>query len=230
MYNAELLKRTPRGAELLKELVAGMRRDPARAAPIEASQRVLEAVSATQHPQGIVAAFPFPEWPTPKPLNNISPLALVCDNIQDPGNLGTILRTAEAAGVTVVWLSPGCVDLYNPKVVRAAMGTHFRLPVLPAGWGEIRQGLQGLEIDPARVYATGSSAPVPYYYVDWRPGSSVIISNEAHGASREAMDLAGGALSIPMAGATESLNAATSAAIVLFEAVRQRRKEESGGR
>jgi len=88
--------------------------------------------------------------------------ALVCDSIQDPGNLGTLLRTAEAAGVQAVWLSPQCVDLYNPKVVRAAMGAHFRLPTFSCSWDEIRNGLEALGIPDGRVFAAVAEATMPY--------------------------------------------------------------------
>jgi TrmH family RNA methyltransferase len=223
LYNRELLVRTERGAKLLKQLTAKDAGHKDRPAPIEASQRAIEAVSATQHPQGIVAAFSFIEWEVPSAQPGVTPLALVCDNIQDPGNLGTLLRTAEAAGVQAVWLSPECVDIYSPKVVRAAMGAHFRLPMFSSAWADIWAGLRTTGIPDERVFATDTEAEMPYDYVDWRQPSALIVSNEAHGLGKEASRMAGGIITIPMFGEAESLNAATAAAVILFETARQRR-------
>lgn len=223
LYNPDLLRRTARGTELLAALTAH-KGDRSRTAPLEASERALEAAATTQHPQGVVAAFRYPEWDEPAPPSDGEPLALVCDSIQDPGNLGTIFRTAEAAGVHAVFLSPQCVDMFNPKVVRAAMGAHFRLPIYDEpDWKSIAHDLKKLGIDTQHVYATEVGAPDSYDAAEWYDPSALIVSNEAHGASAGAKELAGGSLSIPMLGNTESLNAATATAIILFEAARQRR-------
>jgi TrmH family RNA methyltransferase len=227
LYNADLLRRTERGSHLLKELTKRGKERDRKNMPVEATERALGAVSATQHPQGIVAAFPFLDWSQHKLESDGTPLALIADNIQDPGNLGTILRTAEAAGVQGVWLSPGSVDQYNPKVVRAAMGAHFRLPIFTESWAEIAEHMSGLAIGRERICATESGSVDAYDEVDWREPSALIVSNEAHGSSREARALAGRSVSIPMAGGTESLNAATAAAVILFEAARQRRMEKA---
>jgi TrmH family RNA methyltransferase len=225
LYNGDLLKRTERGAALLRLLLSQEKASRVRLV-LEASERALEAASDTQHPQGIVAAFPMIEWPPPQP-QRAPPLLLVCDALQDPGNLGTILRAAEAAGVHAVWLSPGCVDPYNPKVVRAAMGAHFRLPIFAEiAWEVLPAQLASLHPTGIGLFAADAGAATPYDAVDWTQPASLIVSNEAHGLSREARQLAeqhGGLISIPMAGGTESLNAAMSAAIILFEAARQRR-------
>jgi TrmH family RNA methyltransferase len=151
----------------------------------------------------------------------------VCDNIQDPGNLGTILRAAEAAGVSAVLLSPECADIYNPKVVRAGMGVHFRLPSFPdQPWSNIVALLAQLGIDEQRIFATHAAASRSYDAVDWTLPGAIIISNEAHGISKEALEVAGGRLlTIPMQGGTESLNAAIASAAILFEAARQRRNK-----
>jgi TrmH family RNA methyltransferase len=230
IYDEESLGRTDRGRELLRLL-----RDPRslsdhRGSIQEATERAIRAASNTEHPQGIVAAFPIPSWE----LNTSPsrpPLVVICDNIQDPGNLGTILRTAEAAGVTALFLTPECVDIYNPKVVRAGMGAHFRLPgFTDLSLPEVEDRIALLAVSPASVYATDASAPVPYDRVDWSAPSALIISNEAHGPSLQARDFAGrggGFVSIPMLGDTESLNAASAAAIILFEAARQRRTSAS---
>lgn len=175
---------------------------------------VLQAVANTVTPQGIVAVVPFPENPAPpNPA-----LILVIDGLQDPGNLGTLLRAAEAAGVGHVILAPDTVDPYNPKVVRAGMGAHFRLPLtLAKDWDEIARLMADRPI-----WLADAAAGRAYYDVDWTRPSALIIGSEAHGAGREGRHLATGSIAIPMAGDAESLNAAVAASVILFEALRQR--------
>ena len=230
LYNPDLLTRTERGQRLLSRLHEMT--NNRRTVPIEATERALEAASGTQHPQGIVAACALIDWPPPSPRLAARALFVICDNIQDPGNLGTLLRTAEAAGADAAWVSPGCVDPFSPKVVRAAMGAHFRLPLYRRDWPEIAQAMQDAGIAADRVFATAASSHMAYDIVDWTGPSVLIISNEAHGLSLDAARLTNQVLAIPMQGDTESLNAATSAAVILFEAARQRRAAEgtaSGG-
>jgi TrmH family RNA methyltransferase len=224
LYHAESVERTARGRDLLRILLGTRVTDAHRSALQEASERAIQAVSNTEHPQGIVAAFSQPVWALPDAPEEDS-LVLVCDDIQDPGNLGTMLRTAEAAGVSAVLLSPGCADIYNPKVVRAGMGVHFRLPTFPdEEWPIIGASLAKLDIPSTRIFATDAGASSAYDAVDWIVPSALIVSNEAQGLSDEARRAAGGGLlTIPMAGGTESLNAAIASAAILFEAARQRR-------
>ncbi len=176
---------------------------------------IIKLVSSTEQPQGVVGVFPIPELQVTSPLTQ----ALILDNIRDPGNLGTILRTAGAAGVQIVLLSPGCVDAYNPKVVRAGMGAHLRLPIVEASWTRIAVYCQSL-----KIYLADMVADFAYDEVAWQEPYALIIGSEAHGASPEAETLAHHTVSIPMANATESLNAAISTGIFLFEAGRQRKK------
>jgi len=177
------------------------------------SEKVMKAMTATISPPGILAVVPFPEL-TPRPNPS---LILVVDGLRDPGNLGTILRSAEAAGVGLAILSPKTVDHYNPKVVRGAMGAHFHLPISILSWTQIAEALAGVEILLADV--RGGKC---YYEVDWTKPSALIIGGEAHGPSQEARELATVTITIPMHGGAESLNAAVAASIVLFEAARQR--------
>jgi TrmH family RNA methyltransferase len=197
----------------------------------EASERAIAAAAATQHPQGVVASFALPDWALPNAQDS-APLALVSDDIQDPGNLGTILRTAEAAGVAAVLLTPNSVDLYNPKVVRAGMGAHFRLPTFrDLRWEQIRDMLEQMGIPPDRLFATDTAAGLTYDAVEWSQPTALIISNEAHGLGAEAREAArSNLIGIPMLGSTESLNAAMAATVVLFEAARQRRGARSAKR
>ena len=221
LYNTELLGRTERGTALIGRL---MKMSPLSL--YEASQRALAGAADTLHPQGIVASFAFHEWNL-HDLKVARPLALICEDLRDPGNLGTLLRSAEAAGVTAVWTTPDTVDIYNPKVVRAAMGTHFRLPIFgEQSWASILQGLRAIGIPPERLYCTAAEAAQPYDAVDWKLPAALIISSEAHGLSPQARLACGdGAeISIPMGGGNESLNAAIAGAVILFEAARQRRR------
>ena len=205
-YN-EGLDAVPGGRELLAEMQKVG--DPAFAV----SERVMKALADTVSPQGVLAVVPFVELDPPPSLS----LALVVDRLRDPGNLGSILRSANAAGVEQVILAPKTVDPYNPKVVRGAMGAHFRLPIVALSWPEIAETLVGV-----RVLLADVRAEQAYYEVDWTQPSALIIGGEAHGASPEAMELAAATIAIPMPGEAESLNAAMAASVILFEAARQR--------
>jgi TrmH family RNA methyltransferase len=183
---------------------------------LEATDRVLAAVSETVTPQGIVAICPLPEGPAPASLG---PLLLVLDGVRDPGNLGTILRAAEASGVVRVVALVGCVDPYSPKVVRSGMGAHFHLQVAtPPDWQGVEQLARGRP-----VWLAAMRKGVYYDQVDWRQDSALVVGGEATGASGEASRLATGSVTIPMAGRAESLNAAMAASVLVFEAARQRR-------
>jgi TrmH family RNA methyltransferase len=177
----------------------------------------MKAMADTVTPQGILAVVPFVELSPPSHPS----LSLVVDRLRDPGNLGTILRSAHAAGVEQVILAPKTVDPYNPKVVRGAMGAHFRLPIKVLSWPEIADALAGVQILLADVQ--GEQA---HYEVDWTRPSALIIGGEAYGASREAKQLATATIAIPMHGGAESLNAAVAVSVILFEAARQRRGEQ----
>lgn len=188
------------------------------AAPLRrVDARVFDRLSGVVSPQGILAVFPFPDPDVP-PSTPHPPLALVVDRLRDPGNLGTLLRTAAGAGVTAVYLSPETVDPFNPKVVRAGMGAHFRVPLRP-----LDEAMAHLAADyPLRVVAR-ADAPLPYDAVDWRGPAALIVGAEAAGISPAVAPLGTIEVAIPLAAGVESLNAAAAAAIILFEAARQRR-------
>lgn len=181
------------------------------------SDEVMAACADTETPQGVLAVVPMPR-PAPGPG-----LVLVVDGVRDPGNLGTILRSAEAAGAGQVLLAPGTVDRYNPKVVRGAMGAHWRLAAEAAGWDEIAARVAG-----RAVWVADAAGEVAYDEVDWTIPSALIVGGEAEGAGAEAARLATGRVVIPMGGATESLNAAMAATVILFEAARQGRQQRIG--
>ena len=179
----------------------------------EVSEQVMKACSDTESPQGLLAVLPIP---SSAPPDNLS-LALVADRISDPGNLGTILRTALAAGVEAVFLSAGTVDPFNPKVVRGAMGAHFHLSIIQEQTSEIEKHLRGMDVWVAEV-----GLGPPYYDVDWGKPSAIVIGSEAHGPSDELRSIAKGSTHIPMQDSTESLNASVAAAVILFEIARLR--------
>lgn len=205
LYAGEQLSATEAGRQVLDQLV-----DLPNCYP--ASPQVVAAASDTVTPQGVVAVAPWVQKPSRPGV------ILLLDEIQDPGNVGTLLRSAEAAGVGQVWCSTGTADLYHPKVVRAAMGAHFSLSLRgDLSWGEMAALLEGVP----RVYATVSEACKPYYAADWRHPAALIVGNEAHGISEAALALATEQIAIPMAGRGESLNAAVAGSVILFEMLRQ---------
>ncbi len=185
-----------------------------RAAGEVVSDRVLASLSDTPAPQGAVAVVPFPQ---------IEPAGrqwcLVLDAVRDPGNVGTLLRSAAAAGVDEALIAPGSADPFSPKVVRAAMGAHFRLAIRPADWAEIARRVAGLD-----VLLADAQGDVEYDRYDWRRPSALIVGGEAQGASAEGRALATRRVRIPMRGGSESLNAAVAGSVILFEAARQRRR------
>jgi TrmH family RNA methyltransferase len=180
---------------------------------------VITAIADTQTPQGVVAVFPFPDLPARADL--ATPLLLVVDGLKDPGNLGTLMRAALGAGVTGLYLSPQTVDPYAPKVVRAAMGAHFRLPLLRFNWDDVPK----IMLECANRHAAEACAKVAYDQVDWRQPSALMVGSEAVGLSKEARTLATRSVAIPLSGGLESLNAGIAGAVILFEAARQRRSQ-----
>jgi RNA methyltransferase, TrmH family len=199
-------------AQVDYELVALLQSKIGQEKLLSVSTEVLKHVSTTEQPQGIVAVFPMPLPELPRRPRRV----LILDAIRDPGNMGTILRTAAAAGVQIIILSPECVDPYNPKVLRGGMGAHFRVPIAEAAWHEIAGFCEGLP-----VYLAASEGAARYDAVDWSAWA-LIIGGEANGASEQARALATSSIAIPMAAETESINAAVAAGVLLFEAARQR--------
>ena len=181
----------------------------------EVSEPVLQAASDTQTPQGILAVIRQNNHPLADGLD----FALIVDGVRDPGNLGSMLRTAAAAGVQAVVLTPGCADPYAPKVVRSAMGAHFRLHLQTLEWHSLHDLVKSAGL---YVVLAAAEAGEPYTRCDFRRPLAIIIGGEAEGAGVNARVLADTPVHIPMPGGSESLNAAAAAAILLFEVVRQR--------
>lgn len=188
----------------------------------QVSESVMEAVSQTETPQGILAVLAIKRLPVPASPHFL----LTLDGMRDPGNLGTILRSASAAGVQAVLIAPGCADAWSPKVVRASMGAHFRLPILSLSWFDLKRTLSpgGFNL---RVYLADSAAGTSYTRADFRPPLALIIGGEAAGAGDESLSIAADKVHIPMMAGSESLNAAAAASILLFEIQRQRSEGKS---
>jgi TrmH family RNA methyltransferase len=208
--------------ELLFQSLAGV----PPSALIEVSERVIEAISDTQTSQGIVCVLPFDALDhvriQARRGSAYRPALLILDTLTDPGNMGTILRTALAADVERVLLTPGCVDYYSPKVVRAAAGAHLMLPVeTDLSWATIGERVAAHCGQAPRVLLAEASSPTRYYDLDLTQPFALIIGNEAHGPSQTARALSTHSLSIPLASGVESLNAAIATGIILYEAVRQ---------
>jgi TrmH family RNA methyltransferase len=178
------------------------------------SDSVLAYASELDSPVGILAIIPmFSSLRLPEQLTWL----LILDGISDPGNMGAILRTAAGAGVDGVLVTPGSVDRYNPKVIRAGMGAHLHLPIVKENWSEIRKLSSQLT-----VYLADAHGGTTYNEVDWCKPTALIIGSEALGASKGAQELCDEHVSIPMADSSESLNAAVATGVLLFEAARQR--------
>ena len=192
------------------------------------SGQEMKQMSDTVTPQGILALARQKRMRGIKELLAVQgegsvPLLVLLENLQDPGNLGTILRASEAAGATGVIMDRDCADIYAPKVVRSTMGAIFRVPFLIVD--DLLRAADFLQEQSLRLYAAHLRSASDYTAVSYRTGCGILIGNEAHGLSDALTEKADAAIKIPMCGQVESLNAAMAAAILLFEANRQRRAE-----
>ncbi|MGO8946628.1 MAG: TrmH family RNA methyltransferase [Ktedonobacterales bacterium] len=228
VYDPDRFSHDKDGQRLLTRL---MEARASGVAVYEATPAAIERASDTRTPPGVVAAVGIaavsPERVRSRRRGRMRPILLVLDAIGDPGNLGTILRSALAADVDEVLLAPGCADPLGPKVVRAGSGSHFRLPVRAnLDWETVRHLTAG---SPAvqQILMAEASSRRSYDTFDFTRRTALLIGNEAHGASAEAYALMTEAVSIPMWNKVESLNAAIAASVILFEAARQRRVAET---
>jgi RNA methyltransferase, TrmH family len=181
---------------------------------------LFDGLAGTVTPQGVLGVFAQPILSVDR---NRTPMILVVDQLRDPGNLGALLRSAAGAGATLVAITAETVDPFNPKVVRAGMGAHFRVPIQ-----EWNDDVSQLIRDSCPVRAIGdATGDVEYDLVDLTQGVALIVGSEAHGVSAEIERMATARARIPLTKGVESLNAAVAGAVLLFEAVRQRRRSAS---
>lgn len=183
----------------------------------EVPPSVMKSISETEAPQGILAVVEYLQLPIPQSPNFI----LIPDQVRDPGNLGTLLRSAAAAGVQAVLIPPETTDAFAPKVLRSGMGAHFRLPIHEMSWDEIEKTVAGM-----KVYIADMDGQ-PFWETDLTKPIALIVGSEAEGVSDNARKVANGKISIPMKGETESLNAGVAGSVLMFEVIRQRNQKES---
>lgn len=182
----------------------------------EIDPRLMGSIAGTESPQGVLAVMRMRAQALPQKADFV----ILADGIQDPGNLGTLFRTAAAANADAVLLMPGCADAFSPKVIRSGMGTHFRLPIVKVNWDSAEQWLR---TQPGmRVFAADSDGGVSCWKTDLTGPSAIIIGSEGNGPCDRALALADARILIPMPGEIESLNAGIAAGILIFEVVRQR--------
>ena len=185
------------------------------------TEEVMAKAADTATPQGILCAARMPSYSFEEMIKKKNPLLLVLEDLQDPGNLGTIFRTAEAAGASGILMSRTTVDLFNPKVVRATMSAVFRMPFVVRD--DLCADLAVLRRAGIRSYAAHLGGKRAYDEVPLTSGCALLIGNEGNGLSEKLTEAADEKIIIPMKGGAESLNAAMAAGILLFEAARQRR-------
>lgn len=184
------------------------------------SDAVMKAVSDTRTPQGILAVIKMPSYTLEELLRGV-PHLLILESIQDPGNLGTMLRTGEGAGITGIIMNRTTVDLFNPKTIRSTMGSLYRVPFYIAE--DLPSVITLLKSRGVAVYAAHLAGMKSYDKPDYTKGTAFLIGNEGNGLSDEIAGMADEYIRIPMEGRVESLNAAIAAALLMYEVNRQRR-------
>lgn len=184
----------------------------------QVSESVLQSLATTVRPDGVVATAPQPSRSEP----SLQPdgVGLAIARLQDPGNLGTILRTAVAAEIAGIWLSRDSVDLESPKVLRASAGTWFQMPVTICN--DLSETVRQQQAQGVRAIATCADAETSYWDVDWRQPSLILLGNEGAGLPQTLQEQADLRVKIPLSDRAESLNVAIAAALFAFEVRRQR--------
>ncbi len=186
----------------------------------EVEPRLLTSISDTETTQGVLAVLQY----APVPMPQVVDWVLVLDAIREPGNVGTLLRSADSAGVQAVLLAPETADAFAPKVVRAGMGAHFRLPIQSMDWSEIRHFMDSRRLNVFLADVRGK----PCWDTALSEPLALIVGGEAEGASEQARRIAQQTVSIPMQGKTESLNASVAGSVLMFEVLRQRLSQARG--
>lgn len=183
------------------------------------SDKLFKEISETVTPQGVIAITEKPEYNIKDIVKEKESLSLLLlDDIQDPGNLGTMIRTAEAAGIDAVIMSKGTVDIFNPKVTRSTMGSIFRVPF--AYTEDLCETMRELKALGVKLYGSTLPSSVDFRTVSFTGRKGIVVGNEGNGMSEAAILECTGCVHIPMAGQVESLNAAVAAALLMFEMTR----------
>jgi RNA methyltransferase, TrmH family len=187
---------------------------------IQLSEKVFSEISSTETPQGVSALVFLPKWSLERILTKDS-LLIFAHCLQDPGNLGTLLRSAEAFGADAIILSKNSVNPYNSKAIRASAGSVFRVPCFP-GW-DPQETLALFDRNNYRVYATGPGRGLGFRDIDYRGRVALILGNEARGLDGPILDQVESQITIPISSSVESLNVAVASSIILCQAAEQRR-------
>jgi TrmH family RNA methyltransferase len=190
-----------------------------------ADAAVFASVSDVAHAQGVLAVVPMLDWSPNELRHRAAPLILVIAGVRDPGNLGTLFRSAAGAGADCILLTDDSVDPYNPKAVRAGMGSHFRVSFAVETPGALADILSSCGV----VGLAEADGELAYDNVDWTGSSAIIVGGEASGASEAVRSLATVGVRVPLANGVESLNAAVAGSLMVFEAARQRRSANPAG-
>jgi len=185
----------------------------------EVSKAVYESVAYRESSQGIIATFYSKENILEDIKLSANPLVIVLESVEKPGNLGAVLRTADASGADAVIICDPLVDIYNPNVIRSGVGCLFYQQIAVANSADT---IKWLKSNKVKIFATALPATKMYYDFNFKKSAAIVMGSEAHGLSKEWFDGADELIKIPMLGKTDSLNVSTSAAIVVFEVVRQR--------
>lgn len=184
------------------------------------SNLIFDKLSDTVNPQGILAVCRKLSYDVHSAFTAEAPLFVVLENVQDPGNLGTVIRTADAAGFNGVFLSKGTVDLYNPKVVRSTMGSMFHLPIYTnVNIEHLINDFKRYNVQTLAAHLGGAGTP---YECNMKKATAIFIGNEGSGLTPETATMTDRLVRIPMPGRAESINASIAAGILIYEAVRQR--------
>jgi TrmH family RNA methyltransferase len=217
LERVEKIYATERGFEALVER---LERQPE--CPVElVSEQVFSGISDTVSPQGVLALVGMVSYSLDRMMESENANLLFLEEVRDPGNLGTIFRTAECAGVNGIVLSSGCVDVYNPKVVRATMGAVFRMPFVCVE--DFIGVIEETKRHGVRIFGASLLGERDFFEEDFRGKTGVVIGNEANGMSKEAEKAADVLVRIPMEGGAESLNASMAAGVMMYEGYRQKR-------
>ena len=214
VFYSEYLLRNEQGEKLLEQL------QEKEVQIYEIDDGLLQQVADTVSPQGILAIVDKVEYELNDILENKDGLILVVDQIQDPGNLGTIIRTADAAGFDGIITTKGTVSLYNQKTIRATMGSFFRTPI--AKVNDLNEFEHGISESDYNLVVADTAGDNYHFDIDYLPATAIIVGNEAHGPRQELIDLADQSIKIPLLGGAESLNVAMATSVIVYEAVRQK--------
>jgi len=184
------------------------------------SQKLFRDIADTENPQGIIAVMKFDIKKLNEVLIDKGNFLIILDRVQDPGNMGTIIRTADALGVNGVIITEGCVDVYNPKTIRSTMGSILHMPLVY--YDRVSDAIRELKERNIKIMSTDLESSEFCHKVNFTQDFALIIGNEASGISKDILSLSDNIIKIPMPGKAESFNAAIASAIIMYEATRQR--------